>query len=148
MSVSIRPLNQEDETAWRRLWGDYLDFYNVTLTEADTEHLFSQLLNGSVHFGFVAEKGDDVVGFVHCTPHASTWAPQGYCYLEDLYVDPSARTGGVGRSLIERVYDEADKRGFAHVYWHTNNDNQTARRLYDKLATLSDFVQYRHSSDL
>jgi GNAT superfamily N-acetyltransferase len=49
----------------------------------------------------------------------------------------------VGRALIEATYREADKRGATRTYWATMEGNATARRLYDRLAKLSGFVQYR-----
>ena len=143
MTLVIRPLEERDEAAWRRLWGGYLDFYKTVLSSADIDGLFQRLLAGAPHFAFVAEMRGDIVGFVHALPHASTWSPQGYCYLEDLFVDQAARGAGAGRALIEAVYAEADRRGLSRVYWHTENGNQTARQLYDRLASLSDFVQYR-----
>jgi GNAT superfamily N-acetyltransferase len=139
----IRELKREDEAAWRRLWDGYLAFYKTELSEALTDALFERLLAGAPHFAFVAEDDGAVIGFVHCLPHASTWSAEDYCYLEDLYVDPSVRGAGAGRALIEAVYAEADRRGCSRVYWHTENGNVTARRLYDRLATLSEFVQYR-----
>ncbi len=141
----VRALESKDETAWRRLWAAYLAFYNTKLAEEVTGALFKRLLAGAPHFAFVAERDGDVIGFVHGLPHASTWSASGYLYLEDLYVDPAARGAGAGRRLIEAVYAEADKRGLSRVYWHTDKGNRTARILYDKLATLSDFVQYRRS---
>ena len=67
-----------------------------------------------------------------------------YCYLEDLFVDPG-RPGqaGIGRSLIEAVYAEADRRGATRTYWATQEFNYRARGLYDQLATKSPFIQYR-----
>ena len=143
MSLVIRPLRTADETAWRRLWADYLAFYEADLSAETTNELFKRLLKGEPHFAFVAEKDGDVVGFVHALPHASTWSLAGYCYLEDLYVDECARGAGAGRALIEAVYAEADRRGLVRTYWNTDGDNTPARHLYDRLASLSDFVQYR-----
>lgn len=143
MSVTIRRLVREDEAVWRRLWADYLEFYKTDLPPSETDSLFENLITGAPHFAFVAEVDDAVIGFVHALPHATTWSTKGYCYLEDLYVDPSVRGAGAGRALIEAVSEEADRRGLARVYWHTDKDNTPARALYDKLATLSDFVQYR-----
>ncbi|MBL4619674.1 MAG: GNAT family N-acetyltransferase [Marinicaulis sp.] len=141
----IRALKREDEASWRRLWAGYLAFYKTDLPHGLTDALFERLLTGQPHFAFVAIKDDEMIGFVHCLPHASTWSIDDYCYLEDLYVDPSVRGSGAGRALIEAVYKEADRRGLPRVYWHTDNGNVTARHLYDKLATLSEFVQYRRS---
>lgn len=139
----IRPITADDEAAWRDLWAAYLDFYQVALPTAHANQLFAKLVAGEPYFAFVAERDGDVVGFVHSLPHPSTWSGAGYCYLEDLFVDASARGSGAGRKLINAVYEEAKRRGLTRVYWHTDKGNQTARKLYDKLATLSDFVQYR-----
>jgi len=146
MSVTVRPLDPRDEAAWRRLWAGYLEFYTTRLSEGDVDTLFARLLTGAPHFALVAEKDGAVIGFVHAMPHASTWSLDGYCYLEDLYVDPLARGTGAGRALVEAVYAEADARGLTRVYWHTETGNATARQLYDRLASLSDFVQYRRET--
>ena len=142
----IRYIAERDEAQWRNLWAQYLEFYEAELPEALTDQLFKRLLTGEPHFAFVAEQDAKIVGFVHCLPHASTWADQGYLYLEDLFADPSVRGTGIGRKLIEKVYSEADRRALSRVYWHTDKGNATARRLYDRLAELSDFVQYRRYS--
>jgi len=139
----IRSLRAEDKDAWRRLWSQYLDYYKTDLPEAVTGQLFRRLLDDGGHFGFVAERDGEIIGFVHGLPHASTWSIDDYCYLEDLFVDPTARGSGAGRKLIEAVYAEADRRGCSRVYWHTDEDNATARKLYDNLASLTNFVQYR-----
>lgn len=146
MRVTIRPLAAGDETAWRRLWSGYLDYYRTDLPSATTDAVFERLLNGAPHFAFVAESGGAVVGFVHALPHPSTWSLEGYCYLEDLYVDPTVRGTGAGRALVEAVYAEADARGLSRVYWNTETGNETARQLYDRLAKLTDFVQYRREA--
>ncbi|PQA88894.1 GNAT family N-acetyltransferase [Hyphococcus luteus] len=140
----IRPIAASDEAAWRALWRAYLDFYGKTdLPPAHTDRLFAGLMKGEPYFAFVAEKDGAVIGFVHGLPHPSTWSETGYCYLEDLYVDKAARGSGAGRALINAVYDEAKRRNLSRVYWHTDHGNETARKLYDKVATLSDFVHYR-----
>ena len=141
----IRSLEKTDEDAWRRLWSDYLSFYKTDLAQSVTDAVFANLLKGEPHFALVAEYEQQLVGFTHCLPHASTWSSTPYLYLEDLFVDASVRGTGAGRALVEAVYNEADRRGYARVYWHTENGNTTARRLYDRLATLSEFVQYRRS---
>lgn len=143
MTVQVRPLRLQDEPAWRRLWAGYLAFYGADLPDEVTDALFSRLIRGEPHFALVAERDGEIIGIVHCLPHASTWSLEGYCYLEDLFVDPEARGTGAGRGLIEAVYAEADRRGLGRVYWHTQEGNHRARRLYDTVATLSDFVQYR-----
>lgn len=140
----IRPLRAEDENEWRKLWRGYLDFYEVeSLADDVTQTTFERLLNDERFFSFVAEDDGAVIGFVHCVMHPVTWSTELACYLEDLYVSEKARGAGAGRALIEKVYDEAKNRGCDRVYWLTQEGNRTARKLYDKLASLTGFVHYR-----
>ena len=141
--TTVRRIAASDEADWQRLWKAYLDYYGKDFPQAHADRLFHSLMKGEPYFGFVAEADGAVIGFVHGLPHPSTWSETGYCYLEDLYVDADARGSGAGRALINAVYQEAKSRGVSRVYWHTDKGNETARKLYDKVATLSDFVHYR-----
>ena len=100
MTATVRALRPEDEADWRRLWSGYLAFYKTELSDDVTDGLFVRLLGGAPHFAFVAEQDRKVVGFVHALPHATTWSNGDYCYLEDLFVDATARGSGAGRALI------------------------------------------------
>ncbi|WP_375691824.1 GNAT family N-acetyltransferase [Pseudooceanicola sp. LIPI14-2-Ac024] len=134
----------EDEDSWRRLWAGYNAFYQRTVEERVTRRTWATLVAaaGEPH-GFVATCEGRVVGFAHYffVPSTSDWAPR--CYLQDLFADPDMRGGGIGRALIETVYDAADRHDAAQVYWLTAADNYAARRLYDRVATLTPFVKYR-----
>lgn len=139
----VRPLSAEDESAWRPLWAGYLRFYETELDEATTAATWSRLLRGDPLFGLAAERDGELVGIAHCLIHATTWSTNDYCYLSDLFVAPAARAHGAGRALLEAVYAVADARKCCRVYWTTHKDNAAARSLYDRLASLSEFVQYR-----
>jgi GNAT superfamily N-acetyltransferase len=144
--VLLRALEAHDRSQWDALWAGYLAFYEHDLPAEITNHLWGRLLDPSDQpYGFVAVDGDtgQLVGFAHYHFHLSTWSVEGYCYLEDLFVAPSARGKGAGRALIEAVYRAADARGATRVYWHTQATNTDARTLYDKVAELTEFVQYR-----
>lgn len=146
MKFSIRRLEARDRAAWLPLFKGYIAFYKSTVADDVIETTWQRLLSGKegFHIGFVAVDERDVpVGIAHVLFHRSTWSPTWYCYLEDLFVDPKLRAGGIGKALIEAVYAEADKRGVTRTYWATQEFNYRARGLYDKLATKSPFVQYR-----
>ena len=49
---------------------------------------------------------------------------------------------GVGKTLIMALSEIAKSEGSRRIYWETHRDNQTARRLYDSVGTLSEFVKY------
>ena len=80
---------------------------------------------------------------MHYLFHPVSWSRSDRCYLEDLFVSPDARGTGAGRALIEAVYGAADAAGANQVYWMTAHDNETARRLYDRVARLTPFIKYQ-----
>jgi GNAT superfamily N-acetyltransferase len=94
-------------------------------------------------FPAIAVSGERALGLVHSVYHPSTWTTNEYCYLQDLFVAEDGRGGGVGRKLIEHVYAEARGRAASRVYWLTHETNLTARRLYDRIAESTGFIQYR-----
>ena len=140
----IRSVEQSDQEVWRRLWEAYLVYYETDLTDEHSDALWERIHDPADPIEcLVAESDGDVVGIVQFLPHASTWTDAPVCYLQDLYVDPAVRGGGIGASLIAAVNAVADERGWAGVYWQTAEDNTVARGLYDKLTGgASGFIVY------
>lgn len=148
--MQIKPLQQTNKNQWQTLWQGYLDFYQTHLPQATTDNTWQKIVdeNSSI-YGFGAWQNDDqnekLVGFVHVVLHPNTWNTNDCCYLEDLFVNDKARGQGVGKALIEYVYDFAKTKNCNRVYWVTDSDNITAQRLYEKVANKMDFIQYRHN---
>ncbi len=144
MSVLVRPLRASDEADWRRLWHDYLAFYETEVPEEVYQTYFSRLLGDDPQdfSGLVAEVDGRLVGLTHFLFHRHGWKIENTCYLQDLYADPDIRGLGIGRALIEAVYAEADAKGAPSVYWLTQDFNETARRLYDRIGVETPFIKY------
>ena len=144
MTISVRPLNSKDKSRWLELWHGYLTFYETSLSSEQTELTWKRLMDSNYGvFGLMAEKDGAIVGITHFMYRPSTWAPKDYCYLEDLFVDPTVRGSGAGRALINRVIELAKEHGAGRVYWTTKENNAQARILYDSFIKVSEFVQYR-----
>ena len=145
--VTVRPLRAGDEAAWRDLWTGYLEFYEASVPEEVYATTFARLLDDDPrsHSGFIALDGDRSVGLVHFVFHRHAWKIEDVCYLQDLYAAPDTRGKGVGRALIEAVYAAADAQGAAQVYWMTQDFNETARKLYDRIGVLTPFIKYQRS---
>lgn len=143
--ISVRALTDDDRAGWGPLWAGYLEFYRVDLAPDVTEATWRRLLDPAVDMhGLCAVANDGgLIGIVHYLYHPVTWAEADRCYLEDLFVAAAARGTGAGRRLIEAVYQAADLRSADQVYWLTAEDNQTARRLYDRIGRLTPFVKYQ-----
>ena len=84
-----------------------------------------------------------MLGIAHYLFHRSTTAIAPSCYLQDLFTTEAARGKGVGRALINGVYQKAKLAGSPRVYWQTHETNLTAMQLYNKVAEHSGFVVYR-----
>ena len=144
-SIDIRPVTAEDNAVWRALWTGYLASYETTVPEDVYATTFDRLLSDDpwMPSGRLAWVDGKAVGLVHYLYHAHCWRVERVCYLQDLYAAPEARGTGVGRALIEAVYAQADADGAPVVYWTTQDHNTTARRLYDRIATLTPFIKYQ-----
>jgi GNAT superfamily N-acetyltransferase len=142
--IITRPLARTDRAQWEPLWQRYLAFYKTSVPDDVTAHTFARFFDATepMH-ALVAERDGEIVGIVHYVFHRSTWTKGPYCYLQDLFTAEQARGGGIGRKLIEAVYERARAQGASRVHWLTQESNATARALYDKLAERPGFIQYR-----
>ena len=143
MSITVRQFQDADKSSWLELFHSYLKFYDAYPNEMDTDLLWDRLTNSDPQIqGLVAESNGVVVGITHFHYQLSTWSDTSYCYLEDLYVSEGERGTGIATELIAKVEELAIKQGCSELYWITKESNTTARKLYDKIANLSDFVRY------
>jgi len=117
--------------------------HEVTMTEeklTDTlfgEHRYAETL--------IAEEDAQAVGFALFFHNFSTFLAQPGIYLEDLYVVPEHRGGGIGRALLERLAQIAVDRGCGRLEWAVLDWNQDAIRFYERLGAKpnSDWTVYR-----
>ncbi len=142
--VVVRPVGEGERAAWEPLWAGYLTFYKTSVPAATSDVTWSRFHDPAEPMHLLGAYVDGkLTGIVHYIFHRSTWTPGNYCYLQDLFVDDSARGLGLGRALIEAVYDKARAAGASRVYWLTHETNAQARILYDQVADRPGFIQYR-----
>jgi GNAT superfamily N-acetyltransferase len=148
--IQIRPVTTADFPAWLPLWDAYNAFYGRSGETALPRDI--TLLTWRRFFdryepmhAMVAERDGQLLGLVHYLYHRHTTMAGPICYLQDLYTLESERGKGVGRALIEAVYEQAMESGSSRVYWQTHETNQTAMKLYDSVADRSGFVVYRNT---
>jgi GNAT superfamily N-acetyltransferase len=146
--LTIRDARPDDFDRWKPLWDGYNAFYGregatalpLEMTRLTWQRFFDP---GEPMHALVAQQGGELLGLTHYLFHRSTIMAGPNCYLQDLFTAPAARGKGVGRALIEAVYERCRAAGGDRVYWHTQEDNATARRLYDQVAEDTGFVVYR-----
>src|SRR3954463_12032995 len=114
--LSIRFVARQDHDRWLPLWDGYNAFYGrsgpTALAPEITAMTWARFFDGyePVH-GLVAEAGGQLLGLTHYLFHRSTTAIAPSCYLQDLFTVEAARGKGVGRALIQGVYQQAKLAG-------------------------------------
>lgn len=149
MSFSIRPIQASDKDEWLALWtgpDSYLEFYESIdkVTDEATNTTFDRFLDDAEPVWAAVAVNDEgkLIGFATYLTHRNTWKVENTLYLNDLFVHPKVRLGGVGRALIEYVYQRADELGCGKTYWNTQFENHRAQLLYTKVGKKSGFLLY------
>ncbi len=146
--LTVRFVTRADYEKWLPLWDGYNAFYGrsgpTALAPEITAMTWARFFDHyePVH-ALVAESDGELLGLTHYLFHRSTTAIEPTCYLQDLFTNAAVRGKGVGRALINGVYDQAKLAGSSRVYWLTHETNATAMQLYDKVADRPGFVIYR-----
>lgn len=144
MADIIRQAEARDEARWRELWASYIDFYRGSVPEEATALTWARILDPESKIDcLVAERDGRVEGICNYLYHDSCWSTQQICYLQDLFVDPAARGGGLAKKLILACEDAAKEKGAFRLYWQTQEYNAPARSLYDTIVPRSSFIVYR-----
>jgi GNAT superfamily N-acetyltransferase len=135
MTATIRPARPGDEDDILRLIRELADYEREPdAVEATAEELGTHLFADDPRvFAHVAEQDDRIVGIAVWFLNFSTWTGRHGIYLEDLFVDPTARSGGVGRALVRALAAEAVARGCARLEWAVLDWNTSAKNFYRSL---------------
>jgi GNAT superfamily N-acetyltransferase len=143
MAATIRPIAAGDHDEWVALFTAYGVFYETEFTEPQMEAVWGWLMDPThPHNAWVAQVDGELVGFAHLRQHSDTFSGGPAWYLDDLFTAPAARGLGVGTDLIAALRAHADAHGGGTISWITADDNLTAQRVYDKLATRTRWVTY------
>lgn len=75
--------------------------------------------------------GDGPDGIAQMRYFPSLWTGELEAYLEELYVVPSLRGGGIGRALLENAMKTARAAGATRMDLNTGETDTAARALYE-----------------
>jgi ribosomal protein S18 acetylase RimI-like enzyme len=78
-------------------------------------------------------RGEPAGGVCQLRFRLSVWSGHGDCWLEDLYVDGSARRAGLGRALVEASIERARARDCRRIELDVNEQNTDALAFYEAL---------------
>jgi GNAT superfamily N-acetyltransferase len=86
--------------------------------------------NPAVFCDFVEDESGKVVGFATWFLNFSTWTGTHGIYLEDLFVEPSARGKGYGKALLVHLAKICVERGYHRFQWWVLDWNKPSIDFY------------------
>jgi GNAT superfamily N-acetyltransferase len=145
--ISITPVLPEDLPRWRELYRGYTDFYSFPVTEDVYERVWSWIHDPSRETRCLVARDPDgtVVGLAHFRAYDSPMRGTSG-FLDDLFVDPARRGGGVADALLAELARTAAEEGWSTVRWNTAENNYRARSVYDRHADKTAFLTYSMNS--
>jgi len=131
----IREIQLKDKEQWKKLYKGYANFYKVEMNDKILQTVWNWL-NDKNHelIGIGYEIDDKIVGLAHYRKLLSPLKGKYIGYLDDIFVDPEYRGQKIGRKLLEKIKEISKSNNWNLVRWQTDEDNFTAKRLYDKVA--------------
>lgn len=136
--MTIRVAQRGDEHAIMQLI-NALALYEKAPDEVvnTTEDLGKHLFDEKICDALVVEEDDMIVGFALYYTNYSTW--KGKClYLEDFFILPEYRRGGIGSQLFDRVVEIAKERGVRRMDWQVLDWNEPGINFYKKKKAVLD----------
>jgi GNAT superfamily N-acetyltransferase len=119
----------------------YCDFYQVAPSDQALVELSRALLADPRREGLQLLARDDAgraVGFATLYWTWQTLAATRVGVMNDLFVAPEARGGGVARALIAACLERCREHGATELVWQTARDNHRAQALYDRIGATRD----------
>ena len=146
MGDAVRQAGPGDVDAVTPLFDAYRQFYQQPSDPVLARAFIAERIARSESVIFLAERDGQAVGFVQLYPLFSSTAarPRRLWLLNDLFVSPSARGGGVARALMDRARRLGEETGAAGLELATARTNAPAQRLYESLGWRQDelFLRY------
>lgn len=147
MSLVIRPGELADVPLIAELIRGLARYEKLEHEVVMTEEKLTDSLFGERRYAetIIAEEDGEPVGFALFFHNYSTFLAQPGIYLEDLFVLPDKRGGGVGRALLQRLAQLALDRGCGRLEWAVLDWNVDAIRFYERLGAKpnSEWTVYR-----
>lgn len=147
--LNIRDAIESDVPTILKFVKDLAQYEQAKHEVVATEDILCQFLFGEPRYAnaLIIEFDSVPVGFAIYFFNFSTWLGRPGLYLEDLYVDPTFRGGGIGKAVLGYLARIAVARGCGRFEWSVLDWNEPSIRFYEKLGAkpLREWVQYRVS---
>jgi len=142
--IEVRPAREDEIDDLMPLMRAYCEFYESDPPDEGVIKMLRTLITdpsqGTV---FIARQDGKAVGVATLDWKWSSLKGARIGYLEDLYVDPDARGGGIADALIQLCADRCRELDMPALEWLTAPDNQRAQKVYNRTgAEAGTYVEY------
>jgi GNAT superfamily N-acetyltransferase len=147
VTLAIRPAERADVPVIAELIRGLARFEKMEDEVTMTEDRLAASLFGERRYAetLIADQDGEPVGFALFFHNFSTFLAQPGIYLEDLFVLPDHRGGGIGRALLKELARLAVERGCGRLEWAVLDWNRDAIGFYERLGARpnSEWTVYR-----
>ena len=142
--VEIRPAREDEVEEMLPLIRAYCEFYETEPNDDGLREMFETLITDPIEGAvFIARAEGRAVGFAALDWKWSSLKAAKIGYLEDLFVDPSARGRGIADALIETCANRCRELGMPAMEWQTAPDNHRAQKVYNRTgAGFDTYLEY------
>jgi len=132
----IREIHSKDKKQWEKLYKGYAVFYKVEMNNQILQTVWNWLSDKNHELkGIGYEIDGKIVGLAHYRKLLSPLKGKYIGYLDDIFVDPEYRGQKIGKKLLNKIKEISKANDWNLVRWQTDEDNFTAKKLYEKVAT-------------
>ena len=116
--------------------------YSFSLEETSSQ--LDKLSQDSHHYllGFEDSTSHDLLGYVHAEVYESLYSKPGFNILA-LAVLPQTQCKGIGKTLLQGLEKEAEKRGYKFIRLNSADHRLGAHAFYERVGYTCDKVQKR-----
>ena len=141
--IKVRHIIEKDFKEWKSLFKGYADFYKVKINDDIIDNVWSWLHDSKHELkALVIEKNQEVIAFAHYRKMPSALRGKDIGFLDDLYVHPEYRGQKLSELLIYELQKISKENNWNLVRWITRDDNERAKKVYDKIANKSNWDVY------
>jgi ribosomal protein S18 acetylase RimI-like enzyme len=128
--ISIRRAEVEDASAAARLLHDFNKEYDEPTPGVERlAEICGRLIAAGEMTVLLAGNGAD--GLAALRLRTAIWTGEPEAHLQELYVVPELRGGGIGRALLEATMEAARAAGATGIDLNTGETDTAARALYE-----------------
>jgi len=120
------------------------DALGYDFSSEETASQLAKLSQDSHHFllGYEDDTSHKLVGYIHAEVYESLYSKPGFNILA-LAVLPQTQCKGIGKTLLEGLEQEAEKRGYNFIRLNSADHRLGAHAFYERVGYTCDKMQKR-----